>query len=109
MFRQPGLARRVERIAQQGAKDFYEGETARILAREMQKNGGLITLEDLREYQAVERRPLEGDYKGYHVITSPLPSSGGVGILQILGMLDDSGYEKTGAGSATTYHYLAEV
>jgi gamma-glutamyltranspeptidase/glutathione hydrolase len=109
IFRQPDLARTLERIAHQGAKDFYEGETARIIAREMEKNGGLITLEDLREYQAVERRPLEGDYKVYHVITSPLPSSGGVGILQMLGMLDGSGYEKTGAGSATTYHYLAEV
>src|SRR6266851_2703277 len=109
IFRQPDLARTLERIAHQGAKDFYEGETARIIAREMEKNGGLITLEDLREYQAVERRPLEGDYKGYHVITSPLPSSGGVGILQMLDMLDGSGYEKTGAGSSTTYHYLAEV
>jgi len=109
ILRQPDLARTLERIAHQGAKDFYEGETARILAREMKKNGGLITLEDLREYQAIERRPLEGDYKGYHIITSPPPSSGGVGILQMLGMLDGSGYEKTGAESATTYHYLAEV
>src|SRR6266446_1863409 len=109
IFRQPDLARTLERIAHQGAKDFYEGETARIIAREIEKNGGLITLDDLREYQAVERKPLEGDYKGYHIITSPPPSSGGVGILQMLGMLDGSGYEKTGAGSATTYHYLAEV
>jgi gamma-glutamyltranspeptidase/glutathione hydrolase len=109
ILRQPDLARTLERIAHQGAKDFYEGETARIIAREMEKNGGLITLEDLREYQAIERKPLEGDYKGYHVITSPPSSSGGVGILQMLGMLDGTGYEKTGAGSATTYHYLAEV
>ena len=107
--RQPDLARTLERIAHQGSKDFYEGETARILAREMEKNGGLITLADLRDYQAVERKPLEGDYKGYHVITSPPPSSGGVGILQMLGMLDGTGYEKTGAGSANTYHYLAEA
>jgi gamma-glutamyltranspeptidase/glutathione hydrolase len=52
---------------------------------------------------------LEGDYKGYHIITAPPPSSGGVGILQMLGMLDGTGYERTGAGSANTYHYLAEV
>ncbi|PYU12035.1 MAG: gamma-glutamyltransferase [Acidobacteria bacterium] len=108
-FRQRELARTLERIAHKGAKDFYEGETARILAREMEKNGGLITLDDLREYQAVERKPLEGDYKGYHIITSPPPSSGGVGILQMLGMLDGTGYEKSKAGSATAYHYLAEV
>lgn len=109
ILRQPELARTLGRIAHQGAKDFYEGETARIIAQEMEKNGGLITLEDLREYQAIERKPLEGDYKGYHIITSPPPSSGGVGILQMLGMLNGTGYEKSGAGSATTYHYLAEV
>ena len=108
-FQQPELARTLERIARHGAKDFYEGETARILAREMEKNGGLITLDDLRDYQAVERKPLEGDYKGYHIITSPPPSSGGVGILQMLAMLDGTGYEKSKAGSATAYHYLAEV
>ena len=109
ILQQPDLARTLERIAHNGAKDFYEGETAHILAREMEKNGGLITLADLRDYRAVERKPLEGDYKGYHVITSPPPSSGGVGILQMLGMLDGTGYEKSGAGSANSYHYLAEV
>ena len=108
-FQQPELARTLERIAHNGAKEFYEGETARILASQMEKNGGLITLEDLREYQSVERKPLEGDYKGYHIITSPPPSSGGVGILQMLAMLDGTGYEKSKAGSATAYHYLAEV
>ena len=108
-FQQPELARTLERIARHGAKDFYEGETAHILAREMEKNSGLITLDDLREYQAVERKPLEGDYHGYHIITSPPPSSGGVGILQMLAMLDGTGYEKSRAGSATAYHYLGEV
>jgi gamma-glutamyltranspeptidase / glutathione hydrolase len=108
-FQQPELARTLERIAHNGAKEFYEGETARILASQMEKNGGLITLEDLREYQSVERKPLEGDYKGYHIITSPPPSSGGVGILQMLAMLDGTGYEKSKAGSATADHYLAEV
>jgi gamma-glutamyltranspeptidase/glutathione hydrolase len=108
-FQQPELARTLERMARNGAKDFYEGETAHMLAREMEKNGGLISLDDLREYQAVERKPLEGDYKGYHIITSPPPSSGGVGILQMFGLLDGTGYEKSRAGSATAYHYLAEV
>jgi len=101
-FQQPELARTLGRIARDGAKDFYEGETARIVAREMERNGGLITLQDLREYQAVERKPLEGDYKDYHVITSPPPSSGGVGILQMMAMLDGTSYEKGGAGSATS-------
>ncbi len=108
-FRQPELARTLGRIARLGAKDFYEGETAHLLASAMATNGGLITLEDLRDYKAVERTPLEGDYKGYHVITSPPPSSGGVGLLQMLGMLNTTGYEKYGAGSAEAYHYMAEV
>jgi len=108
-FQQPDLARTLERIAREGSRDFYEGETAHILAREMERNGGIITLQDLREYQAVERAPLEGDYHGYHIITSPPPSSGGVGILQMLAMLDGTGYEKSGPGSAASYHYLAEA
>jgi len=108
-FQQPDLARTLERIARDGSRDFYEGETAHILAREMERNGGIINLQDLREYQAVERKPLEGDYHGYHIITSPPPSSGGVGILQMLAMLDGTGYEKSGPGSAGSYHYLAEA
>ena len=108
-FRQPELARTLGRIAAHGAQDFYEGETARLLADAMAKNGGLITRADLRAYRAIERAPLEGDYHGYHIITSPPPSSGGVGILQMLAMLDGSGYETSGAGSAAEYHYLAEV
>jgi gamma-glutamyltranspeptidase/glutathione hydrolase len=106
---QPELAATLGRIRTQGASDFYEGETARRLAAEMERNGGLITLDDLRAYHAVERKPLEGKYKNYGVITAPPPSSGGIGILQMLGMLEGSGYEKSGAGSAATIHYLAEV
>ncbi len=109
VLKQPLLARTLSRIARRGAAEFYEGETARILASEMEKNGGLISRDDLKNYRAVERKPLEGDYKGYHVITSPPPSSGGIGILQMLGMLEHSGYEKGGFGAASTIHYVAEV
>ena len=66
----------------------------------MERHGGLITLDDLKDYRAVERKPLQGTYKGYAILTAPPPSSGGIGILQMLGMLEGSGYEKTGAGSA---------
>lgn len=109
ILKQPELGRTLERIASRGAADFYEGETARILAREMAANGGLITLEDLKDYKAVERNPIEGDYRGHHIIGAPPPSSGGIGILQMLGMLEGSGYEKAGAGSAAAIHYVAEV
>ena len=108
-FRQPELAQTLGRIARLGAQDFYEGETAHLLASAMAKNGGLITLADLHDYKAVERAPLEGDYKGYHIITSPPPSSGGVGLLQMLAMLNGTGYEKYDAGSAEAYHYMAEA
>jgi gamma-glutamyltranspeptidase/glutathione hydrolase len=106
---QPELARTLERIAKSGAAEFYEGATAKFLAAAMAAHGGLITLGDLKNYQAVERQPLTGKYRGYDVITAPPPSAGGVGILQMMGMLEGSGYEKTGAGSAAAIHYVAET
>ncbi|MBK5292461.1 MAG: gamma-glutamyltransferase [Acidobacteriia bacterium] len=106
---QPELARTLARIAQEGAREFYEGETARILAEESRKNGGLITLEDLKGYEARERTPLSGSYKGYAILTAPPPSSGGLGLLQMFGVLEGSGYEKSGAGSAAAVHYVAET
>ena len=105
---QRDLGRTLTRIASE-PDDFYQGETARLLADAMAANQGLITREDLRAYQAVERKPLEGDYHGYHIITAPPPSSGGVCVLQMLGMLDGTDYVKAGPGSVRSYHYLAEV
>ena len=109
LFVQADLGRTLERIARLGANDFYEGETARLLAKDMQEHGGLITLQDLKEYAAIERKPLTGKYKGYDIITSPPPSSGGIGILQMLGVLEGTGYEKGGAGSASVVHYMTEA
>ncbi len=109
VFVQPELAVTLKRIAVSGAREFYEGETARRLVSEMAKHGGLVTLSDLRRYQALERTPLTGTYHGLSILAAPLPSSGGIGILQMLGMLEDSGYQKTGAGSAAAIHYTAEV
>ncbi len=106
---QPELAATLKRIRDRGASDFYDGETAHKLAAAMSANGGLITLADLKAYQAEESEPLRGRYKGYDIITAPPPSAGGVGILQMLGMLEGSGYEQSGAGSAASIHYVAEV
>jgi len=106
---QPELAATLTRIRDRGASDFYEGETAHKLAAAMQANGGTITLADLKDYQAVERQPLRGRYHDFEVITSPPPSAGGVGFLQMFGMLEGTGYEKSGAGSAAAIHYVAEV
>jgi gamma-glutamyltranspeptidase / glutathione hydrolase len=106
---QPELAATLKRIRDHGGSDFYDGETAQKLAAAMAAHGGLITQEDLKKYQAEESEPLHGHYKGYDIITAPPPSAGGVGLLQMLGMLEGSGYEKGGAGSASSIHYMAEV
>jgi gamma-glutamyltranspeptidase / glutathione hydrolase len=106
---QPDLGRTLERIRDRGAKGFYEGETAELLAADMKEHGGLITLDDLKNYKAIERAPLSGSYRGYGIVTAPPPSSGGVGVLQMLGVLEGSGYEKSGAGSAATLHFMAEA
>ena len=105
----PDLAKTLTRISKNGPHEFYTGETASTLAAAMKAHGGLITMADLAAYKAVERAPLTGAYRNYTVIASPPPSSGGVGLLQMLGMLDGTGYEKTGYQSSATMHYLAEV
>jgi gamma-glutamyltranspeptidase/glutathione hydrolase len=109
LFVQTDLARTLTRIQKQGAKDFYEGDTARLLAKDMAAHGGLITEADLKAYTVHERSPLTGSYKGYTIVTAPPPSSGGVGVLEMLGMLEGTGFEKAGAGSATAVHYMAEA
>jgi gamma-glutamyltranspeptidase/glutathione hydrolase len=106
---QPELAQTLTRISKGGADEFYAGETARTLAAQMEKNGGLITLSDLKNYAAVERTPLTGSYRNYTIVTAPPSSSGGIVLLQMLGMLDGTGYEKTGHGSAATIHFVAEA
>ncbi len=87
-FRQPDLANVLTRIANQGAKDFYDGKTADLIAASM-KGHGLITKRDLQEYKAVWRQPVEANWNGYEVITAPPPSSGGVGLVQLLKMKAD--------------------
>src|SRR5262249_54917912 len=94
---QADLGRTLDRIARLRSKDFYEGETAKLLAKDMEEHGGLITLSDLQHYTAIERKPMTGKYHGYDIVTAPPPSSGGLGILQMLGMLEGTGYEKGGA------------
>ncbi|MGE5487498.1 MAG: gamma-glutamyltransferase [bacterium] len=108
-FVQPELAATLERIARGGAREFYAGETARMIARAMAEHGGTITLDDLRRYEAVEREPLTGQCKGFEIITAPPPSSGGIGLLEMMGILDGTGYEKHGHGSAAAIHWVAEA
>jgi gamma-glutamyltranspeptidase/glutathione hydrolase len=108
-FRQPELAATLQRVATNGANEFYDGETAHKFAAEMRAHGGLISDADLKTYRALERVPLEGKYHGYDIITVPPPSAGGLGILQMLGILSGTSYASDGADSAKAVHYMAEA
>ncbi|MFP6560535.1 gamma-glutamyltransferase [Paraburkholderia sp. B3] len=85
-FKQPDLAAVLTRIANEGARDFYDGRTADLIAAAMKEGNGLITKRDLEEYKAVWRQPVEAKWNGYEIITAPPPSSGGVGLVQLLKM-----------------------
>ena len=108
-FRQPKLRATLKRIARRGPDEFYRGKTARLIAADMKRNGGLVTMADLAEYEAVERRPLAGRYRDYEILSAPPPSSGGAGVVQMLNMLEGTAYAAGGAGSASAIHYVAEV
>ena len=108
VLRQRDLAATLKRIAKKGPDEFYTGETARRIAADMARNGGLITLQDLAGYRAVERQPAKGTYRGYEILGAPPPSSGS-GVIQMLNILEGSGYEKDGPGSAAAIHYVTEA
>ena len=109
LWRQPDLAAVFARLQKNGPREFYEGETARLIADAMAKNGGTITLADLKGYAAVERKPLRGTYRGHEIVTMPPPSSGGIALLQMLGMLETHDVAKLGANSAAKFHLFIEV
>ncbi len=109
ILRQPDLAKTLERIAERGPRGFYEGETARLLAREMKANGGLITQADLKAYRAIQRKPLVGKYRGYSVIGMPPISSGGTALIQMLNVLEEYDLAASGPRSAVTIHRIAEA
>ncbi|MFN0141216.1 MAG: gamma-glutamyltransferase [Pyrinomonadaceae bacterium] len=108
VLRQPELAATLARIERHGAREFYTGRTARLIADDMKANNGLITLDDLKNYVAKERTPLEGSYRGHKVISMPPPSSGGVVMMQVLNILEHYDVRKMQANSAAKYHVLAE-
>ena len=110
-FRQPELAATLKRIAVDGPRGFYAGRTAELLVAEMARRHGHITNADLDAYRAVWRKPLEGDWAGYHVITAPLPSSGGVVLLSMLAMKADLAAAFAGVplNSAQYVHLVAEI
>jgi gamma-glutamyltranspeptidase / glutathione hydrolase len=108
MFRQPDLARTLERIAENPA-DFYHGSLARELAAAMQKGGGLITADDLEHYEVKEREPVRGTYRGYEIISAPPPSSGGTVLIESLNILEGYDLAKLGNRSAEAIHLATEA
>jgi len=106
---QKDLAKTLRLIRDNGAKGFYEGETARLILEEMQRGKGIITAEDLKSYTAKEREPSVFPYRQYTVVTMPLPSSGGVVLQQMLKMVEDKPLASYGFGSLKAVHLMTEV
>ena len=108
ILRLPDLARTLQRIADKGAAGFYQGETADLIAAEMKAHGGLITVEDLKNYQAKKREPIRGSYRGYEILSMPPPSSGGTALVEMLNVLEGFDLKASGFGSADSVHLIAE-
>jgi len=107
-FVQPELAQTLARI-KANPRDFYEGETARLIVREMKAGGGIVTLDDLRSYEPTIRTPLRTTYRGTEILTMPPPSSGGIALVEMLNMLETYDLRSMQWGSAQYLHTLAEV
>jgi gamma-glutamyltranspeptidase / glutathione hydrolase len=105
---QPDLAATLQAIADKGPDGFYRGEVADKLARSIREAGGLITTEDLANYQAVMRSPVRGNYRGYDIVAMPLPSSGGVVLIETLNILEGYTLQTYAQGSAPSLHLLIE-
>jgi gamma-glutamyltranspeptidase / glutathione hydrolase len=108
-LRQPELAQTLARIQRFGAREFYTGRTAQLIAADMSRNNGLIALEDLRNYEARERTPVRGTYRGHEIISMPPPSSGGTMLIEMLNILEGYDLRRMGWSSAERYHVLTEA
>jgi gamma-glutamyltranspeptidase / glutathione hydrolase len=108
-LRQPDLARTLERIRDYGRNGFYSGATARLIVKEMQRGNGIISFNDLSEYNSVFRDPVSGSYRGYRIFSASPPSGGGVILLQILGMIEPFNFKETGFHSWQSVHLIAEA
>jgi gamma-glutamyltranspeptidase/glutathione hydrolase len=106
---QPELAATLARLKEHGPREFYEGETARLIAADMKANGGLITARDLKEYEPAIRKPLIGSYRGYQIMTMPPPSSGGAALLEMLNMLEHYDVGEMALNSSDEIHLLVET
>jgi gamma-glutamyltranspeptidase/glutathione hydrolase len=106
---QKDLAETLKRIKKNGAKGFYEGETARLIVEEMKRGNGIITLEDLKNYKAASREPHVFDYKGYKIVGMPMPSSGGLLVHQMMKMVETKPIASYGFQSPEAVQLMVEA
>lgn len=109
IWKQPDLAKTLKRIQKEGRDGFYKGKTARLIAKYMEKHGGMITEEDLAAYEAVEQAPIHGTYRGYDIYAMSPPSSGGVALVEMLNILEGFNLKELGHNSALYLHVLTEA
>ncbi len=108
-LRQTDLAATLETIAREGPRAFYDGAIADKIATAVHDAGGRMTAADLRDYRAVERDVVRGNYRGYDVVSMPPPSSGGVHLIEMLNILEGFDLAKSGTGSVETLHLMIET
>lgn len=109
LWLQADLAQTLKLISAQGRDGFYKGHTAELIVAEMQRNNGLISMDDLAAYEALWREPIHGTYHGYDIWSMPAPSSGGVLLVQMLNMLEPFNLAELGFGSTATVHLMIEA
>jgi gamma-glutamyltranspeptidase / glutathione hydrolase len=109
VWRQPELAKTLQRISGKGRAGFYEGPVAEMIAAEMVRGGGAISVDDLAGYQSRWRSPVQGTYRGYEIWGMGPPSSGGALVVQMLNMLEPYDLKSMGWGSAQVIHHMVEA
>lgn len=109
LWKQPALAKTLTLIRDKGQDGFYKGAVAEEIEQFMIQNGGILTKKDLEKYQAIERKPIKGSYKGYDIYSMPPPSSGGVALVEMLNMMEFSNLKEVEFNSTGYVHLLAEV
>ncbi|MDO6610845.1 gamma-glutamyltransferase [Shewanella sp. 1_MG-2023] len=106
---QTDLGHSLSLIAKHGSKGFYQGETAEKIVSAINLAGGIMSLDDLKNYTVVEREPVRGSYRGYEVVSMPPPSSGGIHIIEMLNVLENYPIQKLGHNTAQTLHLMTET
>ncbi|MBK7302643.1 MAG: gamma-glutamyltransferase [Saprospiraceae bacterium] len=109
LLKQPALAKTLKLIRDKGQDGFYKGAVAEEIEQFMKQNGGILTKKDLEKYEAIERKPIKGSYKGYDIYSMPPPSSGGVALVEMLNMMECANLKEVEFNSTGYVHLLTEV